>query len=54
MINQRVRWSQKGKSTKSTLNKLVSFQVLMMNLLFILTPFLWFLSRLNNVQFYSV
>lgn len=54
MIHQRVRWSQKGKSTKSTLNKLVSFQVLMMNLLFILTPFLWFLSRLNNVQFYSV
>lgn len=54
MIHQRVRWSQKGKSTKSTLNKLVSFQVLMMNLLFILAPFLWFLNWLNNAQFFIV
>ncbi|MBF4984016.1 glycosyltransferase [Nonlabens mediterrranea] len=54
MINQRVRWSQKGKSTKSTLNKLVSFQVLMMNLLFILAPFLWFLDSLNNAQFFTI
>lgn len=54
MIHQRVRWSQKGKSTKSTLNKLVSFQVLMMNLLFILAPFLWLLNWLNNAQFFTV
>lgn len=41
MILQRARWAQKGTETSSLLNKLVSFQVFVMSLLFISLPFLY-------------
>ncbi|AZQ42829.1 glycosyltransferase [Nonlabens ponticola] len=41
IIRQRVRWSKKGSKTKSMLNKLVSFQVLAMSLLWIVAPLLY-------------
>ncbi len=54
MIDQRVRWAQKGTSTKSTLNKLLSFQVLMMSLMFVITPAIWSFSILTTQQFITV
>ena len=54
MISQRVRWAQKGSATKSGLNKLVSFQVLFMSLLFILTPALWSFHILTSVQWIAL
>jgi cellulose synthase/poly-beta-1,6-N-acetylglucosamine synthase-like glycosyltransferase len=41
MVLQRARWAQKGTETHSLLNKVVSFQVLIMSLLFLSLPFLW-------------
>jgi len=38
MIHQRARWAQKGTKTRSNLNKLLSFQVLLMNVAFVLVP----------------
>lgn len=54
MIQQRVRWAQKGSATKSTLNKLVSFQVLLMNLLFVIAPVLWLFAWLTFKQIVAV
>lgn len=54
IISQRARWAQKGSETKSLLNKLVSFQVLMMSLLFIINPILWYFSLITNQMFIGV
>lgn len=54
IISQRARWAQKGSETKSLLNKLVSFQVLMMSLLFIINPILWHFSWITNQMFIGV
>lgn len=54
VISQRARWAQKGSETKSLLNKLVSFQVLMMSLLFIISPLLWYFSVITNQMFIGV
>ena len=51
IIAQRARWAQKGNETKSLLNKLVSFQVLTMSLLFISSPVLWYFSLITNKVF---
>jgi biofilm PGA synthesis N-glycosyltransferase PgaC len=48
VILQRARWAQKGSETKSLLNKLVSFQVLLMSLLFVCSPILWYFSLLTD------
>lgn len=48
LILQRTRWVQKGSETKSLLNKLVSFQVLLMSLLFVCSPILWHFSLLTD------
>jgi biofilm PGA synthesis N-glycosyltransferase PgaC len=54
VISQRARWAQKGNETKSLLNKLVSFQVLMMSLLFVLSPLLWQFSLITNQMFIGI
>lgn len=46
MIQQRVRWSKKATSTKSLLNKVLSFQVLAASLSFILLPLLFLLKMI--------
>lgn len=54
MIKQRVRWAQKGTATKSGLNKLVSFQVLVMSLLFVAAPALWYFKIITTQQLVTV
>lgn len=54
MITQRVRWAQKGTATKSSLNKLVSIQVVLMSLLFLITPILWSLGWITGIQLLSI
>ncbi|QJP34204.1 glycosyltransferase [Nonlabens sp. Ci31] len=54
MIYQRARWAQKGSKTKSMLNKLLSFQVLLMSLLFITSPLLWSFSVITSQMFIGV
>ena len=54
MISQRARWAQKGSETKSMLNKLVSFQVLAMSLLFILSPLFWVFEMINSPMFVGI
>jgi cellulose synthase/poly-beta-1,6-N-acetylglucosamine synthase-like glycosyltransferase len=54
MIDQRARWAQKGSKTKSMLNKLLSFQVLLMSILFISSPLLWCFSLITNQMFIGV
>ena len=51
MIDQRARWAQKGSKTKSMLNKLLSFQVLLMSILFISSPLLWYFSIISSQMF---
>jgi cellulose synthase/poly-beta-1,6-N-acetylglucosamine synthase-like glycosyltransferase len=47
MITQRARWAQKTGKTKSLLNILVSFHVMVMNMLLIISPLLWLLSIID-------
>lgn len=47
MIHQRARWAQKGTKTRSNLNKLVSFQVLLMNVAFVFVPLLFLLGLVH-------
>ncbi|WP_124978773.1 glycosyltransferase [Nonlabens xiamenensis] len=47
MIKQRARWAQKSGHTKSRLGKLISLQVLAMNLLIIASPVLYFLNWMS-------
>ncbi|PRP68073.1 glycosyltransferase [Nonlabens agnitus] len=47
LIEQRARWSRKGKHTKSLLNKLVSAHVFLMNLLFLGVPVLLLLDLMD-------
>ncbi|WP_292890808.1 glycosyltransferase [Nonlabens sp.] len=54
MIDQRARWAQKGRTTKSMLNKLLSFQVLLMSILFISSPLLWYFSLISSQMFIGV
>lgn len=54
MIAQRVRWAQKGTATKSSLNKLVSIQVVLMSLLFLIAPILWGLDWITSIQLFSI
>ncbi|MGJ8683558.1 MAG: glycosyltransferase [Nonlabens sp.] len=54
MIDQRVRWAQKGTATKSGLNKLVSFQVLLMSLLFIVSPILKIFNWISTPQLIAI
>ncbi|PPK96289.1 cellulose synthase/poly-beta-1,6-N-acetylglucosamine synthase-like glycosyltransferase [Nonlabens xylanidelens] len=54
IIAQRARWAQKGSETKSLLNKLVSFQVLTMSLLFISSPILWHFSLISSKTFLAL
>lgn len=54
IIAQRARWAQKGSETNSRLNKLVSFQVLTMSLLFISSPILWHFSLITDKVFLSL
>lgn len=49
MISQRARWAQKGTQTKSNLNKLVSFQILLMNLAFVITPLLFVMGIVSFI-----
>lgn len=46
-VQQRARWAQKGTKTTSMLNKLVSFQVLAANALFILAPVLFMINTMD-------
>ncbi len=47
-IAQRTRWAQKGTETSSLLNKVVSFQVWTMSVLFIVAPLLFFVDLINS------
>lgn len=48
MILQRARWAQKGTETHSLLNKVLSFQVLVMSLLFVSLPLLWWYDSVGS------
>jgi biofilm PGA synthesis N-glycosyltransferase PgaC len=54
MVAQRARWAQKGSKTKSLLNKLVSFQVLFMNVLLLISPVLLLLDLISQKLWVAV
>ncbi len=54
MIAQRARWAQKGSETSSLLNKAVGFQVLVMSLLFLLSPILYLVNFISLPLFLGI
>lgn len=54
VVAQRARWAQKGKETKSMLNKLVSFQVLIMSIAWVIGPVLWQFTFITEELFIAI